>query len=354
MAVATFLNVAVILQAPATGVRKLLNSDVLESSSPQPALLVAALLLGILVALIVWWISERKIGRERRKLAALYRLDEDLIAASDRQEMVAIAAQGVREVSRAASANVYILDRINNCLKSTDGSVEIPLDKNPSEPIVKCVRSRTASWKSVTNTLLLPVVHRDDVRGVLEVTTARTGVLFDEDERAALEHVARQIGSWLHTREERRARQQVMLARRLANEGPVSAGADLPAMPDVTSSPLTLLLVDSNPSAIRELIASAGRKGHRAVAATPPEAADMAQRFPFDAIFWSVRSGSAGWAEAQERILVHVGIFVLISDVFDEALAKNLEASGGFLMSRPVSEQDLDKVLQRIERLVRS
>jgi hypothetical protein len=79
------------------------------------------------------------------------------------------------------------------------------------------------------------------------------------------------------------------------------------------------------------------------------EAADLAQRIRFDAVFWAVRPSVQGSNDYQERIRSQVASFVLISDGYDAELAGSLESSGGFLLARPVRDNDLDRVLRQMD-----
>lgn len=115
---------------------------------------------------------------------------------------------------------------------------------------------------------------------------------------------------------------------------------------------LTLMLVDSDAVAQRQLLGLLSVRGHRAVPAAPEEAADLAQRLRFDAVFWAMRtagpSGASRWSEFQERTRDSIGAFVLVSEGYDAELARSIEEGGNFLLGRPVQDGDLDRILRRI------
>ncbi len=111
---------------------------------------------------------------------------------------------------------------------------------------------------------------------------------------------------------------------------------------------LTLMLVDSDPDAQSHLSSLLGVRGHRVVPVAAEAAVDLAQRLRFDAVLWAVRSGGHGWSEFHERVRASVSAFVLISDGYDQDLARSLEASGGFLLARPVQESVLERILREI------
>ena len=112
---------------------------------------------------------------------------------------------------------------------------------------------------------------------------------------------------------------------------------------------MTMLVVDPDLGGQRQLLGQLCARGHRVVPAPMEEAADLAQRVRFDAVFWAVRPSVAGSSEYQERIRAHVPYFVLASDVYDAELAASLESGGGFLVVRPVQDADLDRVLSQID-----
>ncbi|MGH9592134.1 MAG: GAF domain-containing protein, partial [Bryobacteraceae bacterium] len=112
---------------------------------------------------------------------------------------------------------------------------------------------------------------------------------------------------------------------RPAVEPPASATATTPGRA------LTLMLVDSDPDAQRQLLALLGTSGHRVVPVAAEGAVDLAQRLRFDAVLWAVRSGVHGWSEFHERVRASIPAFVLISDGYDQELARSLEENGGFL-----------------------
>ncbi len=122
-----------------------------------------------------------------------------------------------------------------------------------------------------------------------------------------------------------------------------------PVRPRKPASALTVLLVDSDSGAQRHLMGLLGARGHRVVPAPMEEAADLAQRVRFDAVFWAIGGSATRSAEFQERVRAHVPVMVLLSDGYDAELARSLEAGGSFLLARPVREAELETVLSQIE-----
>jgi signal transduction histidine kinase len=142
--------------------------------------------------------------------------------------------------------------------------------------------------------------------------------------------------------------------------GGMSFDVDLPLAPGVDPRPvrsapatahrvLTLLLVDADLGAQRQLLGLLSARGHRVVPARPEEAADLAHRLRFDGLLWALRPGGAKWSDFQERLRELIPTFVLVSDGYDADLAASLQESGGFLLGRPLEEPELERVLEAVE-----
>src|SRR5579863_1259877 len=112
---------------------------------------------------------------------------------------------------------------------------------------------------------------------------------------------------------------------------------------------LTLMLVDANSVAQRQLVKLLAARGHRVVPVPAEEASDLAQRLRFDAIFWAVRSGGSKWSDFWDHLRTSIPAFILLSDGYDAELAGSLAESGGFLLARPIRESEMDVILEAIE-----
>jgi len=111
---------------------------------------------------------------------------------------------------------------------------------------------------------------------------------------------------------------------------------------------LTLMLVDADVTAQRQMVAFLASRGHRVVPTIAAEAPELASRLRFDAVFWAIRTGNGRWSEYHERLRNTINAFVLLSDGYDQNLARSLEANGGFLLSMPVREAEAERVLAEI------
>ena len=136
----------------------------------------------------------------------------------------------------------------------------------------------------------------------------------------------------------------------LASAHESTRGMAAPAAPPVDTPirPLTLMLVDPDAAAQRQLVSFLGARGHRVVPAVAEEASDLAQRLRFDAVFWAVRTSGGRWSEFHDRLRSAVPVFVLLSEGYDHNLARSLEENGGFLLGAPVQDAEGGRVLSEI------
>ena len=140
--------------------------------------------------------------------------------------------------------------------------------------------------------------------------------------------------------------------------GSVSFDVDFPLAPGARSGTIipanpsrvqTLLLVDSDLGAQRQLIGLLAARGHRVIPVRAEEAPDLAHRLRFDGVVWAVRPGGSKWSDFQERLREAIPSFILVSDGYDADLAASLAESGGFLLGRPIQEGELERVLGAVE-----
>ena len=123
----------------------------------------------------------------------------------------------------------------------------------------------------------------------------------------------------------------------------------VPAAVRKNSRGMTLMLVDSDAAAQRQMVELITSRGHRVVPVPAEQAGDLAHRLRFDAVLCAVRAGGSKWSDSQERLREHIPAFVLVSDGYDSELAASLAESGGFLLSRPVRDTGLEQILEAVE-----
>jgi CheY-like chemotaxis protein len=81
---------------------------------------------------------------------------------------------------------------------------------------------------------------------------------------------------------------------------------------------------------------------------------DLAQRMRFDAAFCSVHAPGLNWVELAERMHSRVGGFILLSEGYDAELSANFEGDGQYVLSKPVQDSDLERVLRGVENVARN
>jgi GAF domain-containing protein len=112
-------------------------------------------------------------------------------------------------------------------------------------------------------------------------------------------------------------------------------------------SQATVLLIEPDPAAERHLTTLLTGRGCRVV---PVHNADMgldlAQRLRFDVAFCSVHAPGLNWVELSESMQSLVGAFALVSDAYDAELVEDFEAEGRFVISKPLEDRQLDRILR--------
>ena len=196
----------------------------------------------------------------------------------------------------------------------------------------------------------VPLKAKNAVIGVLEFASPK----YDP---AAVEQVAVLAGlalASLMTRADSNSKPAEVLrptespAPQRVPEIPLNASAVRIVTQAQASKPLTFLLVDSEADARRELLDLLAARGHRVVPIAAEQAADLARRLRFDAVVWAVRSDGWKWSDYQDRLRDVVPTFILVSSGYDAALAGSLREGGGFLLSRPIKDPDIDRVIESI------
>jgi DNA-binding response OmpR family regulator len=69
----------------------------------------------------------------------------------------------------------------------------------------------------------------------------------------------------------------------------------------------------------------------------------------FDVIFCANRLPGLSWNEFFRRVRRRVGAFILVTDDYDQDSTVALKDEGGFVMRKPVDEEELDRVLSEVE-----
>ncbi|MBV9507000.1 MAG: GAF domain-containing protein [Acidobacteriia bacterium] len=119
-------------------------------------------------------------------------------------------------------------------------------------------------------------------------------------------------------------------------------------LPD-TGRPSTALVIEPDETLQRQLRDLLTARGYRVVPVTNADTGlELAQRMRFDGAFCSLHAPGLNWVELSERLQARVGGFVLLSDRYDPELVADFEGEGRFVLTKPVQEPDLERVLGSI------
>lgn len=134
---------------------------------------------------------------------------------------------------------------------------------------------------------------------------------------------------------------------------------ELPVMPprapsgavaDASSRRWTVLVVEPDAAAQRQLLVALSAKGSRVIPlAQAEEAAALVERSHFDVVFCADSLGGASWLEFYERVRPRVGAFVLLTEGFEADIAKSFPDGEVFVVRKPVEGSRLDEVVGKIE-----
>ncbi len=129
---------------------------------------------------------------------------------------------------------------------------------------------------------------------------------------------------------------------------PTRPGA--PRSEDEPHRQLTVLIVEPERETRRELLDLVARQGHRAVPVTNAEqAADLATRYRFDAVFCAARLPGGNWPALSQRVREHTRAFVLLSEGYGENGSTGKRGEE-MILSKPIEEAAVCSVLRRIQQ----
>lgn len=112
----------------------------------------------------------------------------------------------------------------------------------------------------------------------------------------------------------------------------------------------TTMVVEPDAAMCRQLVAALSARNHRVVPViSAEEGVDLVQRVRFDAVMCSMRLPGLNWVEFFERVREQAGAFVLLTEGYDPALSRTFSGAEGFVLSKPLNETELDKLLSEVE-----
>lgn len=113
---------------------------------------------------------------------------------------------------------------------------------------------------------------------------------------------------------------------------------------------LTVLVLEPDQKVQRQLVQLLGTRGDRVVPiSSADEAVEMVQRLRFDMVICAVRLSGGNWVQFYERVRRQIGGFVLVTDGFNNDLARAFRAGQGFTLGKPIDETELYRICRIIE-----
>jgi signal transduction histidine kinase/CheY-like chemotaxis protein len=113
---------------------------------------------------------------------------------------------------------------------------------------------------------------------------------------------------------------------------------------------LTVLVVEPDSKVQRQLVQLLGTRGDRVVPiSSAEEGVDVVQRLRFDMLICAVRLPGMNWVEFFERAGRQVGSLVLLTDGFNNDVARAFRGGEVLTLSKPIDEAELQKICRTIE-----
>jgi signal transduction histidine kinase len=113
---------------------------------------------------------------------------------------------------------------------------------------------------------------------------------------------------------------------------------------------LTVLVLEPDHKVQRQLVQLLGNRGDRVVPiSSADEAIEMVQRLRFDMVLCAVRLSGVNWVQFYERVRRQIGGFVLVTDGFNNDLARAFRTGQGFTLGKPIDENELFRICRIIE-----
>ncbi len=137
---------------------------------------------------------------------------------------------------------------------------------------------------------------------------------------------------------------------RIEVELPVAAtGADI-ISERASKRQFTCLVVEPDAAALAGLTRRLTSGGCRVIpAGGAEEGLELVQRMRFDAVFCAISLPGLNWVQFAEIIRPQVGAFVLLTEGFDWELSRGLVSGDSFVLSKPIEDDDLERVLSGID-----
>lgn len=210
----------------------------LDRAGATWAVLAVLLLIGCVVTILKWQ-YERGIDRHQTGVEGLFGLTEKVLAASDREDVLAAVVRIAPEICDASHGYILLASPQTRRLTYVASTDQIPRTSIPMNAIagpVACYRSRetieapdaqaspfldnnTVRRRKQKAVLYTPLLGGDDCLGVLEIEDRKRKRTFTAEERKQAEHLAKVAALGLRLVEQRRIHEQLHRTEKLAAVG---------------------------------------------------------------------------------------------------------------------------------------
>ncbi len=252
-----------------------------------PRRLVGSLMLLILV-IGVWWVRDRRLRDQHRRMRLLNALGEEVIASNSPAEILRKLNLTLPKLLPRTSINIYLFDRRAHALESVqeptgEGPAMVDVDA-PNGPaasnLALCFRNRTlmaipdsrrnpfgrgALAGTARGMLLVPMLAQNEPLGILEIVDPEHSHTFTSEEQSAMQHLANQVATALKLQEQHTIREQLFRSEKLAATGQLISGVanELQAPLGIIGALTAHLLSEAVPGLESEL-QTIGKEAHRA------------------------------------------------------------------------------------------
>jgi len=209
------------------------------------------LLLGLIVvglALGLWWIRERAMSDQRRRLRTMTTLAEEAISATTPAEISKKLHDTLAKMLRASDVCLYLYTRSTGTLdRVPTASDPEPRSHNIQAPtgqfasaVALTFRNRTLLHVPDTRkspilqgepdedlpkaVLFVPMFAQQDLLGIMVIKYATKGRNTSADEQVSLQHLANQVATSLKLQEQQSMREQLLRSEKMAAAGQLISG----------------------------------------------------------------------------------------------------------------------------------
>ncbi|HME07632.1 MAG TPA: GAF domain-containing protein [Bryobacteraceae bacterium] len=252
-----------------------------------PRRLVMSLMVLILVT-GVWWVRDRRLRDQHRRMRLLNTLGEEVIASNSPAEILRKLNLTLPKLLPQTSINIYLFNRRAHALESVQeptgegpGLVDVDAPSGPAASnLALCFRNRTlmaipdsrrnpfgrgALAGTARGMLLVPMLAQNEPLGILEIVDPEHSHAFTSEEQSAMQHLANQVATALKLQEQHSIREQLFRSEKLAATGQLISGVanELQAPLGIIGALTSHLLSEAVPGLEPEL-RTISKEAHRA------------------------------------------------------------------------------------------